>query len=739
VPHTTMLPAQPWSCHICHKVYRRVDHLTRHLSSHSSHRPHTCPGCGKAYRRRDVLRRHQATCQTEEAVPASDRPKTQRRRACDACASKKRACDTGQPCSSCRASCDTCSYSWKTVDCLVFTQSDTDSLSWQAAVDEQHWNYLNVDLDAPGTPFQVYACSVSGAGNKPPDYEPEVSHPVSYALSPPISAYLTDLDKNPVRSFQFLLRFTSPKVCGISAKFNGLLRTHRLMGPIMNVEDYNVTSFSQVSDDIFGGASGMFPASLSCASDSLGVQTNINTGTAFPGPRVHGNVRGGFSGTSAVGLEPLILKSHEILWGIRDVALREAGCLRATRQAWSPVVEQMCVQFFHPARLRRHLDHFWRYWYPHWVTIHQPSFCAMETSPSLLAAMAVIGACASPHESDRAGAHHWRNYVEEMAFAELGAHGVSHLDGTLSIDDLRALLRSLQAAFAVCMYQIWEGTRFDTDRVRQQRYTIMVTFARVLMPYANHRELDKVTPETFDWQQFILTEEIIRTILYVFLVDSYFVIFHGVPPKMSIRELKLDLAAPEQCFRAPDAVSCFCHLRPWTSLPLSGDRLIVYAAIKSLRARRMDDPIFLHLARAGHLNLWVLCSALHHVIFNLEPAFGQESQFDALENALANWRRVWNQHLSQEPNEPPVVEVDDLETSRPGLRLGLMRYAPEWWLLARHILQRMRSSQADLEASETLSGPGCPRSNLAPSLVQGVDATDTAELHDFMIRCPLLA
>ncbi|KAH0838986.1 Zinc finger, C2H2 type domain containing protein [Fonsecaea pedrosoi] len=645
------------------------------------------------------------------------------------------------------------------------TQASVQSSTWKAPDEDQLWDYLDIDLDEDAIPFLPSAYSLSASDSNHLGFELGSPSTIPYSLSSSLSVYLGVPDQDPVQSFEFLIRFTSPKVYGIAAKFNGTTRTHELRGLTLGPKDYSQYICRQLPNSMPGEYSELFASGLSCSpmavleeagqanwsSDSqefstvLGVgypgdQSNFNVVAAFHGSNARDGIRGAFSSTPDVYTDPLALKSHEILLGIQEVAMSQAGCLRGNRQGWSPILEQTCIQFFHPARLRRYLDHFWTHWYPHWVTIHKPSFSAMDAPRSLVAAMALIGACASPEESDREDAQFWRNHVEEMVFVDMSSTpDFVTSDVTLSTDGVRAQLRSLQAAFVVCMYQIWEGRNFDAKRIRHERYGTVVTMARALMPYAKHIGLDKVTPESFHWQHFALIEQVIRTVIYVFLVDTYFVIFHSLPPQMSIQELKMDLASPEECFQAPDASSCFYHLRPWASLPLCRDGFILYGAIKCLRKRDMDDKVFLHLARAGPLNLWVLCSALHVLIFNIEPAFGHKSQFLAHDNALTNWRRVWNQHLVQKPGETSVSDVDNRDACQLWTRPGLMRYAPEWWLLARHILQRMKSCQADLEASEDVSGPGSWRSNLGPSIIQCRDTFDTTEVHRFICRCPTLA
>jgi hypothetical protein len=41
-----------------------------------------------------------------------------------------------------------------------------------------------------------------------------------------------------------------------------------------------------------------------------------------------------------------------------------------------------------------------------------------------------------------------------------------------------------------------------------------------------------------------------KNLIYIFLLDTVFVIFNNLPPRMVINELKMDLVCPESCFQA---------------------------------------------------------------------------------------------------------------------------------------------------------------------------------------------
>lgn len=94
-------------CQICHREYKRLEHLKRHAVSHTRLPSHTCSACGGKFTRSDALKRHLRTCSHQHP----DTSRVSRRRVCNHCAHTKKACDRGFPCQSCQTKGLDCSYS----------------------------------------------------------------------------------------------------------------------------------------------------------------------------------------------------------------------------------------------------------------------------------------------------------------------------------------------------------------------------------------------------------------------------------------------------------------------------------------------------------------------------------------------------------------------------------------------------------------------------------------------------
>ncbi|KAH7129185.1 hypothetical protein EDB81DRAFT_950885 [Dactylonectria macrodidyma] len=96
-----------FQCGLCKHNFKRMEHLARHVRSHTQSRPHKCHICPKAFTRTDLLRRHVSGHQTETNTPNEDAPGSHRglpsrvTQACRACASHHLRCSEEKPCRRC--------------------------------------------------------------------------------------------------------------------------------------------------------------------------------------------------------------------------------------------------------------------------------------------------------------------------------------------------------------------------------------------------------------------------------------------------------------------------------------------------------------------------------------------------------------------------------------------------------------------------------------------------------------
>lgn len=261
--------------------------------------------------------------------------------------------------------------------------------------------------------------------------------------------------------------------------------------------------------------------------------------------------------------DDLASRTQEIVLGIRDV-VRHRSRKSPITITWSPSRETLCYRFFSPENLERFLLAFWAMWYPNWPVFHRPTFVAARKPGTLLAAMALIGASLTSENTDRDQAMVWADAVEEWVFSD-----DAFCDGNIprtddEFEDLQVETRldALRAAYAVVLFLSWEGAVEQKKRARRTRFSQVITVARSLQfSAAAHENLNTYTcaPDQLrGWKTFILREELIRTMMFVFLLDCGYLIFNNTQPRMAVFELQCQMACPEVCFQA-DTLESWAH------------------------------------------------------------------------------------------------------------------------------------------------------------------------------------
>lgn len=443
-------------CPICEKEYGRIDHLQRHLNTHTSHRPFTCVQCGRSYRRRDVLTRHHQNCKPGAGIPRTFREPVKRqstRRACDRCVKQKKVCSNSTPCQNCTAQRKPCTYPPHIVD----RQRQSSDAASEAALEMfevreeiQHpqpsSNLSMGEADGLSECELVLATNcVSGwlqHGLSQGSLSPEANNSHLESLPPDPawpgpwlhntldleSSFITNRD--PASHFQFLVGF--PRNRGLAETFE--------LGKC--TQSFLQTSFKYDASEA--------------------ILTDMSQNTQDPSLLASCD-------------DPLLMKTMEICNGIRKTILNHPSNIVLSVE-WSPLTEAMIQQLFGPSNLRRFLQLYWTLWHPHWPCIHKPTFQYHTTPSMLLAALVLIGASLSPRSQDRENACIWFDIVEEWVFSDnyvtIVTMGCD--DHNTSTQDNIAKVKLLQATFAVCIYQLWQGGESAKNRVRRCRFNVLV-------------------------------------------------------------------------------------------------------------------------------------------------------------------------------------------------------------------------------------------------------------------------
>jgi hypothetical protein len=94
----------------------------------------------------------------------------------------------------------------------------------------------------------------------------------------------------------------------------------------------------------------------------------------------------------------------------------------------------------------------------------------------------------------------------------------------------------------------------------------------------------------------------------VFLLDSGFVMFNNLPPRMAAAEMRMTFACPEECFQAESSLDCFVQLRQWHSSADNTGTMSFSTALETLCQKQLDERVCRRFSNAGILNMFTLVS-----------------------------------------------------------------------------------------------------------------------------------
>src|SRR5882757_7257503 len=99
-----------------------------------------------------------------------------------------------------------------------------------------------------------------------------------------------------------------------------------------------------------------------------------------------------------------------------------------------------------------------------------------------------------------------------------------------------------------------------------------------------------------------------RTLLWVYLLDSAFVIFNNMRPRLALRELSMGLACSEACFQAQSSSDCYNQLQRWIGRAERRRELSLYSLVKSFCGGTMDHAALGRASHEGFMNMWCVVS-----------------------------------------------------------------------------------------------------------------------------------
>lgn len=426
--------------------------------------------------KRDALNRHWKTCR-DRLASGVDNPsllpltRGKKRKACDRCVRLKRACNAGLPCSTCLSKRRECSYTnhkenqFHVEDPLV-----TMSLPEPCYVDDLgDVSFLDSGIPSPWTRLDRSDEPHLPNGALTWNWSEMALSPTTLSLSYELIPTSPRSDVSICNKFEFLARITS--VTGLAKSFNYEYVDHWL----------------RASSEGGGGAR------LSSGTSS----SELDAEARFYNRRVLQKDQGFrfMDGCASFALDdwvvhPLAMKTQEIVSRLKDT-IHHKPKRSPIAFEWSALMERMCLNFFSPPNICRFLDSFWASWYPNCPIIHKPTFRTADASPSLVAAMVIVGSCLSPNQQNNENSKVWFDSVEEMVFDD----DALQEDARDVYPDRDAscpskTFEALQAAYFVCLFQNWEGSDTSKRRIRRCRYSTIVAVSSTNASYISHTELN---------------------------------------------------------------------------------------------------------------------------------------------------------------------------------------------------------------------------------------------------------
>ncbi|KAL4909538.1 hypothetical protein BDW74DRAFT_174739 [Aspergillus multicolor] len=441
--------------------------------------------------------------------------------------------------------------------------------------------------------------------------------------------------------------------------------------------------------------------------------------------------------------DPLATVTSKLVSQLKRVTVhRGPGTPIALR--WSPANERVCYQFFDSRNIRRYLAYYWSFWYPNCPIIHKPTFNVHRIPLTLLLPMLLVGSMFDPDESITQTAKLWFNSAEELVFADDNFHcDVIQKDGINRRVHNRSAVQALQGAYLMCLLQNWEGDDIGKRRIRRARFGMVTAIAREL-GFSVVRDYQQESDHTC-WADFVAKEEFNRTLSYILLLDTAFVIFNNCPPKITISELSFLPVCPESCFQAETEAECFLFLfgRDSTS-PIS--QLAIAGLISRICQGELDDLERGYIVGLGKLNLFIIVSgtqstlhdadhrliyfiAIHTLLFHARNTLTIEAAVAPIQRGLANWKVIWQQHEVLDKIQAPSDNQTSMQNS--WKRTGFIEYAPEYWTLAHAIIVSIQQQIGASSLSNTVGATSNPNSEPGALLCR-FDENDMKQLNRFI-------
>ena len=582
------------------------------------------------------MRRHQQSCSGKITLSS-----LHRERACLRCSSKKKRCGHERPsCKSCQQTGHPCQYP------SAPRASAISSITQDSTVLIDSTRNVDSEVKATSTALRTFSAGYRAFAQWQHAAAVSQYDPARDAM---FVTYIPNI--SPARSFTFLKHFTAQ---------------HNLTGCFWAKLVAHPGQLS--SSDTSGSPSSSSPSS-SGDNDSPSVHAKYESQEQSNISRCVPN--------SSLMEAAMNMPAYRKTWEIHSA-------LQKSRGHDPNVIDQRCLDFFSPGAIDDALEIYWPIFQPNWPVMHRLTFKVETCPPTLLSILVMAGTSILNAQE----AKYWAGFIEPLAFHELQM--------SLTSDDIYHRIQCIQATYLVTCHLVWEGDARERTRGVRRRHRSVIAAARALNMSRYKHDRFPSTFEEFDWEAWLRKEEIIRTLLWVFLLDTAFVVFNNSPPNFAVEDSTMGLIVPELCYQTASAKECFQILQSWQAIIGRPQDMSVFTLIKIFFKPDLSVTMINNLAHESFQNLWAVISSLHIILFQLNPRVDDTAQFDSLKVALNNWEAVYNQRLRNNDEKyfdaivaTAILNPDPEYRARSWKDVGFWGNAGEYWLLARVILDHM--------------------------------------------------
>ncbi|KAL4869237.1 hypothetical protein BDV12DRAFT_168143 [Aspergillus spectabilis] len=329
----------------------------------------------------------------------------------------------------------------------------------------------------------------------------------------------------------------------------------------------------------------------------------------------------------------------------------------------APAVLSKAAQAITGPNIRLGISAYFSYVYPNCPFVHEPSFEPGSASSQLLLSMFAAGhsvlqtqICTLPTEL--------LDLIEDYVFHD------SRLDIPYN-GHAPVIIEALQAATIAIQTRAATGDPRIQQRIRDCRFPRLINALRSYPAFNSENSVIRdFGTVPFDWQLFIQEECLIRITFAVFMLDTHFTIFFRAPSRATIQEITGDLPCPDSLFMAETSQCCQMLLQ--TTAVLRPPSLA--SLITVLMHDMTFDPQDRGLQGLTVRHLFLLIIGFHAVIFSAQKSCIMAHVYHAAERALDRWKMLWDTTVNSSPTSDQLA------------RIGLMRFAPQFWSLAKMVI-----------------------------------------------------